>query len=112
MTFKIKHLYYTNKKQDYESKTSFKVQEEISDKEVGIFPNPNNGNFFLFLNGEKEQSQLEIFDLNGKLVTSRTFDNLSGHYILPMELSYLEKGLYSVQVQVGAELSTKKLIVQ
>ena len=88
-------------------------ETRLSSSSINLYPNPAADMTRIDLGViDNESVSIKIFDLNGKLVTSRTFDNLSGYYILPMELSNLEKGLYSVQVQVGSELSTKKLIVQ
>ncbi|MGD0710599.1 MAG: T9SS type A sorting domain-containing protein [Bacteroidales bacterium] len=80
--------------------------ETISENPVKIYPNPNNGNFFVENNGEI--NKIAIFDILGKCVyinenaiESRT------------NFSDFEKGVYLVQVTTkDNEILTHKIVVE
>lgn len=89
--------------------------EMIPDEEVSllIFPNPSDG-------GEVQisiesalnsgQIALEVYDLQGKKLTSEFVSNTSG--IQRLNLNGLSKGIYLLQARIGNELiTTEKLIV-
>jgi hypothetical protein len=81
--------------------------EEISDKEVGIFPNPNNGNFFLFLNENHEQSTLEVFDLNGRMVGSYETNSETNEIN-----SNLAKGTYLMKINARSGYRIFKIVIE
>lgn len=80
---------------------------------TNLYPNPAHDNTNIDLgNVENENVTVEVYDLNGKLVSQRNYGVLNGNYIIPMELSTLEKGMYSVRISKGNVIETTKLVVQ
>ncbi len=77
-----------------------------------LSPNPSNGNTQLFVNTEKLSAmQINIYDLNGKLIYNQQAKNNGFHvYSLPTE--NLGKGLYIVNIQCGNSQQTEKLVIQ
>jgi hypothetical protein len=74
----------------------------------GIYPNPAKESFNLSLtNGNLANSNVDIYDMNGKLVLSRTSDNNQ-----KVDIQILNSGMYIVLVESGSKTYTKKLIVE
>jgi hypothetical protein len=74
----------------------------------GIYPNPAKESFNLSLtNGNLANSNVDIYDMNGKLVLSRTSDNNQ-----KVDIQTLNSGMYIVLVESGSKTYTKKLIVE
>lgn len=70
---------------------------------IQIYPNPASSHFYV---STHEISDLQIFDLNGKLVKSmKQISNL-------VPIQDLNKGLYIVKFQSNGKIHTQKLIVK
>jgi hypothetical protein len=83
----------------------------ISEMEVKVLPNPNNGAFALHINSKAEavSGQVQIMNAIGQKVYMKTFEDLSSNSI---ELdNSLPKGIYSVHVKVGNKIKVTKMIV-
>lgn len=79
-----------------------------------IFPNPaaDNTNFNIRLNS-KENVQISIYDLQGKLVDVVNYTNLPlGRTSVEYNCSSLQAGMYVVTMKAGTEVETSKLIVK
>ncbi|MDR0207156.1 MAG: M28 family peptidase [Bacteroidales bacterium] len=63
-----------------------------SNKRVSIYPNPANDK--LFIEGEFISQNIEIIDMNGKLVASKTTDS----NIVGIEITHLTQGVYFVKI--------------
>ncbi len=73
---------------------STSIEELSSKNEITVFPNPSNGSFQIDL-GNFNTNQVKIYDLKGKLVFQKTFNNSgiqsinsklsNGNYILHLE---------------------------
>lgn len=74
---------------------------------VSIFPNPaDHGKFRVKLQHITPGSQLQIYDVQGKLVFETALSNLSNHID-----SGLRNGMYILIVLKGREIHTQKLII-
>ena len=78
----------------------------------GISPNPANDLTIIDLN-IKELSNITInmLDINGNSVGIRDFGKLEGEQRLSISTNELPTGLYIVQIQIGNQLLTRKLMV-
>jgi len=72
--------------------------------DIRIFPNPTSGSFTFV--GVYNIQMIHILGMNGKLVKSIPFYN--GEEI---DVSYLEKGIYLVQLESDGENISRKLII-
>ena len=78
-----------------------------------LYPNPAESMTQIDLGMvDNKDVEVRIYDMNGKLVRKRNYQDINGHYIIPMELSNLEKGLYSVQIEIEGAIKIKKLVIQ
>ena len=77
-------------------------------KEVFIYPNPNNGSFYVSLSiNEEEITGIKVFDTMGKIIYSNNRFN-GGEVILPNA----KQGLYYVVVTLKDKTITEKIIIQ
>lgn len=78
---------------------------------TAVYPNPNNGNFTIKLEGENSNVQLSIFDLYGKTVHREI---VNGNELMHGKnvISELSSGLYLLKLSTGTEEYYKKLLVQ
>lgn len=84
-----------------------------SSKAVALAPNPAAGSSAILLNLVTESDvRIELTDLNGKLITSGTYTNLSGAQSISMDLNGLSAGIYAVNILVNGTLYTEKLVVE
>ena len=80
--------------------------QEVNAREFALYPNPAKSFVTLEFEALKENTLLQILDLNGRRV--RTFDLKAGIETLRIDLGDLPKGIYTVMIGNV----TKKLIVE
>jgi hypothetical protein len=83
---------------------------QFDEKEIKIYPNPTKGQFTISFGTIPIQTALiELRDLQGKLVLSKTINNSSNASI---DLSGFSKGMYLVNVIAGGEIYKNKICVK
>ena len=60
----------------------------------------------------ESEVHIELSDLNGKLITSGEYTNLSGAQSISINLNGLSAGMYAVNILINGTLYTEKLIVE
>ena len=80
--------------------------QEVNAREFALYPNPAKSFVTLEFEALKENTLLQILDLNGRRV--RTLDLKAGQETLRIDLGDLPKGIYTIMVGN----TTKKLIVE
>jgi hypothetical protein len=80
---------------------------ELSFKDLVIYPNPNNGQFTI-ANSELI-SEVFITDLQGKTVYSNTNVNSQN---INIEMDYLERGMYMINIKTATDNISKTIVVQ
>ena len=78
---------------------------EMEKAKIEIYPNPNDGNFSIYLPEQKKVENLKVFDLLGNLI----FEDFTGEH--KINLTYLPKGMYALKVKSGNEMYHKKIII-
>ncbi|HEY6143579.1 MAG TPA: leucine-rich repeat protein [Flavobacterium sp.] len=74
-------------------------------KEAVLYPNPFSNELFLDLN-TAEVTELEVLDINGKSLLSKTTNTETN----VLDTSYLPSGMYFIKVSSGNTSSVKKMI--
>lgn len=89
------------------------VEELLVDGSVSLFPNPANGLVTLQINTPvATEIAIEIFSMEGRLLVQQRV-NSTGQIILPVDISQLANGVYSVRVTGENGLSSQiKLVKQ
>lgn len=78
---------------------------------ISIYPNPSQGIFNISGRKVKEDVQISIYQVNGKLVY-RSVDKLSGNFDERVNISGFAKGLYFVKIQSETSTEIKKIVIQ
>ena len=102
--------YYRLKQTDFNGVvTSSDIQSVIMNAPdtYHIYPNPSNGHFNIFLNGDKVQ--LKLFDTRGRILFEK---ELSDQLIYTQDFYNLEKGVYYLQIKHNNSNIIKELIKQ
>lgn len=82
------------------------IQSVLNNNGISIFPNPNNGTFTVS-NANQSAMQVEVFNVLGVKILSKTSDN--GSTII--NLSENARGIYLVKVTINGLTSTIKITV-
>jgi hypothetical protein len=80
-----------------------------------VYPNPNNGIFTVRIETgvtSRATASIQIFDMNGRLVSNLTAQNNNGLISQNINNSYLNNGIYTVRYTVGNVTNTIKMVVQ
>jgi hypothetical protein len=83
------------------------ISDLYSEKLLNIYPNPSNG--LVNLNIEEEGSVFNIFDMNGKVIFSQTF-NSKGNVQLKLN-GVLSEGIYNAMIQEKSTVRMSKLMI-
>ena len=80
-------------------------------REVVAYPNPNNGNFELFIDMNRESNiMVEVFTMYGKRVMLKEYRGLST-YRVPTTINQIS-GMYLVRVTSGSETRSLRVVIQ
>lgn len=78
---------------------------------IKLFPNPANDFSVISLNLKKESAvSVEIYNVTGTLVQSKSYGTIKGAYNLPVETNQLTNGLYLIRVNINNQPTVLKLI--
>ncbi|MBC7863898.1 MAG: T9SS type A sorting domain-containing protein [Bacteroidia bacterium] len=76
---------------------------------VNIFPNPGSGQFIIDFAPKMQNGKICLYDVFGNFILSQ---NISNQQSILIDLSKQAKGIYFVEVILGDERSTKKIILE
>lgn len=79
---------------------------------LSIYPNPNNGEFNVKFNASSSDVQLQVFDVRGRSVFNKTFDNGPGAFNETVNLASVNAGVYLLNINDGENTVTKKVVVE
>lgn len=80
---------------------------------VSIYPNPNNGEFSLYVNtGSVSDLQLKIYDVKGQLILDEIYKQNTKGSVKKYNLSNYGKGIYLIQLISDKETQTTKMVVK
>jgi hypothetical protein len=81
---------------------------EDQSSSVSLYPNPNNGQFRIDFSEFKNEVHILIFDVQGRIVENQSVADSSETYIQ----TYLEPGIYTVQMDLDKRIIKSKVIVE
>ena len=81
---------------------------DVNEKQVFIYPNPNDGSFTLSYNLSSSNSQLFIKDVTGRIVYVQNINGLSGKESI--DVSGLSNGVYFYQIRNNKETVQGKFV--
>lgn len=85
--------------------------ENISD--FSCYPNPTDGIFTIqFTQEVSEAVSIRILNVEGKIVAQENLQNFSGKYSKQFDLTQFESGLYVIEIAVGTNIQTQRIVLQ
>ncbi len=84
---------------------------EINETNLLIYPNPNNGDFFISNEGDANNVQLHVFNIQGKEVFNSKF-NLNAGGTEMISLRDLNSGMYLVLLSTNNGRSMHNIVIQ
>ncbi len=82
------------------------IQDDLSEIELNIYPNPASDHITLNLNKEYEQLEISVYNSMGQVVFNRLVQNVSSYTIEMPE----HKGLYFLSIHSGSALAAIPVI--
>lgn len=77
-----------------------------STNKFSLYPNPNDGQFFIDLKSTYKQAELTLSDITGRVMTTQQFQGVS---VVPVHLQE-GPGVYLVSVRVGWSFEVLKVV--
>lgn len=79
---------------------------------MSVFPNPNNGVFEFKLDaGRRVNGTINVVDVTGRTVFTQAVDAV-GYYTTTINLSNLNKGIYTLQLRTAEGFASKNVSIQ
>jgi len=87
---------------------------ETVDRTLQVFPNPTTDqvNVSFRLNGLGAEVDLVVSDVLGRTVYTESIQNIAGQYNRAVSLAGRPDGLYLLQLRIGDQFVTRKIILQ
>ena len=74
-----------------------------------IYPNPNNGSFEIYMTNLSAKTEIEILDLNGKIIYKKnTYSNKNQN----INIENICRGVYILKANQNGYVKTEKLIIK
>ncbi len=86
------------------------VEENFSESNIMIYPNPASHQITLAYNGQKQLQEGMITDINGKII--QQIDLKDFNQVQQIDISLLAKGIYFMRLFSNDSTFVKKLIIQ
>lgn len=78
-----------------------------------VFPNPTSGNISIELEADELQEvRLQIVNLEGKVVYTNEFEPVKTYYAKDLDISFLPKGIYFIQLQTDMGYYSERVVLQ
>jgi hypothetical protein len=78
-------------------------------EEVRVYPNPNNGNFFIEIPNAEETAYVKVLDIQGRAVLEK---ESAGSSQVQIHMQQVSAGVYFVEVKNGETLYRTKIVVE
>jgi len=85
---------------------------DINTTDINIFPNPNNGRFYLEVESSVDNAVIELYDLNGKLIWKENVQFISSLKTNIIDVSFLKKANYILLLKTGNKTFSTKLFIE
>lgn len=89
--------------------TNTDISSLVANNILTVFPNPSNGIVNIHLQPDNLNFELTLFDLDGHIVLRKKMTNSTDY---KLDLTFLSKGLYFIQVSSSKKTQIVKLIIQ
>ncbi|MCA0133655.1 reprolysin-like metallopeptidase [Winogradskyella alexanderae] len=83
---------------------------EFNSNDIALYPNPNRGSFNIVLNKNFEEINIQLFDIQGRIMFNRSFT--SDTRALHVNSTNLSNGVYLVRLNADGLVLEKKLVIK
>ena len=91
-----------------------KLKQQLNDSfddRVVMFPNPSTELISVNFQDElKDQVYINIFDVFGKEVTTKQYSKTTDSFGATLDLKFLKRGMYVVEVRLGQQVSRRRIV--
>ena len=85
----------------------------IQNADLSVYPNPTGGIVqFKYTATDKGAVQMNLTDIMGRVVMTKTIEKFSGFYEEVIDLKGMQDGVYFMNVVQGEEVRTEKIVLQ
>ena len=92
---------------------SVNIEEQEKQPNINIFPNPNTGQFNIYVDTDKLLNvDIKIFNMMGNLVYQKNNLNINKRHVSTIDASSLSSGIYHLIIQNKNYSLNKKIIIQ
>jgi TonB family protein len=92
--------------------TETRSKNNIDPKNINIFPNPTTDLIELSLTGSREDVEVSILDMTGKLLYKNKFDNRQEHFNTKIDISQINVPTILVKTVQGNKVSTSQVVIR
>ena len=101
----------------YMAPTGIDELDEIGFGSIGVYPNPNTGQFYLEILKAEHISRLNInavqlWDMEGRMIKDLAIVFKGDHYLSHLNLSDVDPGMYFIKVKNQGEIGVAKFVIQ
>ncbi|HLO56304.1 MAG TPA: TonB family protein [Saprospiraceae bacterium] len=93
-------------------KVEDRSKNTIDPRNINIFPNPTSDQIELSLSGSKEDVEVSILDMTGKLLYKNKFDNQQEHFKTKIDISQINVPIILVKTIQGNKVSTNQVVIR
>lgn len=85
---------------------------EKAETNLTLYPNPASTRLAMNFNSNKSaETTIVVYDMAGRMVMKQLKNIHPGHNIFNLNVSNLKNGIYSVELNIGGNVQTKKLVI-
>jgi TonB family protein len=95
-----------------DNNTAVPSKNSIDPQHLAIYPNPTSDLIELSLTGSKEDVEVSILDMAGKLLFKNKFDNRQEHFKTKIDISQINVSTILVKTVQGNKVSTKLIVIR
>ena len=85
--------------------------DETSILDFNLYPNPNNGSFNIVLNSDKDEFNVVVFNILGKVVYTELVHNYVKNSIKTIDIGF-KKGTYIVNLQTNSSFIKIPMLIE
>lgn len=89
----------------------FELEGYNENLQIGVYPNPNDGNFSLVTNEELNKATVTIYNNSGQLVLNEKLSHLTAKTAIPINLKGLSNGMYYICLEGESFRKSGKFII-
>jgi subtilisin-like proprotein convertase family protein len=89
------------------------VEDQMITESFNLWPNPSNGEFNISFNAsESNDVNLELYDIRGRLISTKTFENNSNTFNEAVNFNNVDPAVYILKIKTGNNDFYRRVIIK